>query len=166
MKITLNKHRLKILVILAVAFGLFGWSLAGGMPLAQIKYRAGVAVERISSLWASPSPRMHPALDDQSVAGVGTTGRPQVIDFYAEWCPACRVLTPALQDLGEKYKGRVDVIHIDVDSPLARSLRARFQVKALPTLYFLDQNGEQVDMVIGGTAPEQVEANIKSLLGG
>ena len=47
---------------------------------------------------------------------VVNAGQPAMIDFWAEWCGPCRMLTPVVKELSEEYAGRVVVGKVDVDS--------------------------------------------------
>jgi thioredoxin 1 len=69
-----------------------------------------------------------------------------IVDFYADWCGPCFLLSPILEQLAQDYAGRVKVGRVDVDAQPA--LMARFQIRSLPSvLYFKD--GAHVDTIVG-----------------
>ncbi|XP_073831705.1 thioredoxin-like [Musca autumnalis] len=84
---------------------------------------------------------------------------PVIVDFHAEWCEPCHVLTPLLQALTEKSK-HVDLAIVDVE--LNRDLVETFDVKAVPAVLAF-YNGVIVDKFIGLADEKRLEALMKKL---
>lgn len=61
---------------------------------------------------------------------------PILLDFYATWCPPCKKLYPHLQQLQEKYKGKLVIYEVDVDKN--PEIARLFSVQAMPTLVFVN----------------------------
>lgn len=82
-----------------------------------------------------------------------------LVDFWASRCGPCKMLSPVLHDLAEKYADKVQLIKINVDEDKNADLAMEYQVRSIPqvTLFF---QGKQVDQFIGVLPPEQVEAYI------
>ncbi|CAE6437751.1 unnamed protein product [Rhizoctonia solani] len=80
--------------------------------------------------------------------------KPVIVDFYADWCQPCRMLSPAL----EKYTGdesttdgkEFDLVTVDVDKN--PELAAQYQVTSLPTVVAF-KNGNKVSSFVGAVAP-------------
>lgn len=66
--------------------------------------------------------------------------RPVVLEFYADWCVPCQIMSPILEQLSEDYKGRVAFYKIDVDQ--APRLTKHFGIQSIPTFMFIDQSGQ------------------------
>lgn len=77
---------------------------------------------------------------------------PVLVDFWAEWCPPCRVLGPMLERAAEQFGEDVRIVKVDADE--SRNLMERFGVSSIPTLV-LFHKGEEVERRVGpeGLAP-------------
>jgi thioredoxin 1 len=80
------------------------------------------------------------ASDADFDAVLQATSRPAIVDFWATWCPPCRLLAPFLVKFAAEYGDRVTIIKVDRDSSPA--LRARFGVDSIPRLLFF--NGDEL----------------------
>lgn len=66
---------------------------------------------------------------------------PILVDFYADWCGPCKVLTPILKEVKQELEDSIKIIKIDVDKNQA--LAAKYQVRGVPTM-ILFKNRKQV----------------------
>ncbi|GAL62611.1 thioredoxin [Algibacter lectus] len=66
---------------------------------------------------------------------------PVLVDFYAEWCGPCKMMTPILKDVKDNLKDRVSIIKIDVDKN--KAIAEKYQVRGVPTM-LLFKRGKQV----------------------
>jgi thioredoxin 1 len=82
---------------------------------------------------------------------------PVLVDFYADWCGPCRMLTPTLQQLAAEFGDRVKIVKVNVDEE--PELANQFQVESIPTLVFV-ANGT----VVGRTAGLVPEAGLRRAL--
>lgn len=84
-----------------------------------------------------------------------------VLDFWASWCGPCRMLSPTVEALAEKYEGRVAFGSVNVDEEDA--LASAFGISVIPTLFFL-KKGEVVNKTVGVRSASELEGIIESLL--
>ncbi|MHB8612437.1 MAG: thioredoxin [Candidatus Dormibacteraceae bacterium] len=86
-------------------------------------------------------------------ADVLNASEPVVVDFYADWCGPCRMMTPAVEQLANEYAGKVTIGKLDVD--VNQDIAIRYGVMGIPTLGMF-RDGELVDRLVGypgGPAP-------------
>jgi thiol:disulfide interchange protein DsbD len=91
-------------------------------------------------------------------------GRPVLIEFFAEWCAACRVFErdtlPAAEVVSELRRfawARVDA----TDDVATRSLTARFAVEHLPTVLLLSSSGELLQRIDGAVTPTELVTELR-----
>jgi thioredoxin 1 len=79
--------------------------------------------------------------------------QPVVVDFYADWCPPCRMMTPVVEKLAEEYAGQVKIGKLDTDA--SQDIAIQYGVSGIPTLGMF-RGGKLVDRLVGypgGAAP-------------
>ncbi|CAD7085430.1 unnamed protein product [Hermetia illucens] len=72
-----------------------------------------------------------------------------VVDFFATWCGPCKIISPKLEELANKYGDRVVVLKVDVDD--CDELDVEYGVSSMPTFIFI-KNGEKIDSFVGANA--------------
>jgi thioredoxin 1 len=86
-------------------------------------------------------------LTDQNFeAEVLKSDQPVLVDFWAEWCQPCRMLTPTIEKLAKDYKGKVKVGKVDTDAN--RDVSMRFGISAIPTV-ILFKGGQVAQKFVG-----------------
>ncbi|MBP5317793.1 MAG: thioredoxin fold domain-containing protein [Paludibacteraceae bacterium] len=86
---------------------------------------------------------------------------PVILDFYADWCKPCKMLTPELKALLKEYDGRLVVYKINVDED--RELAKLFRIQYLPTLYFIAKDGKTT-FVQGFRTKDELRQIVESFL--
>lgn len=87
--------------------------------------------------------------------------RPVLVDFWAEWCAPCRMLSPALEAVGEQYFGSADVVKLNVDDN--PSTAGTYGIKSIPTLILFRQ-GKEVERIVGATSKETISRTVEKYL--
>lgn len=88
------------------------------------------------------------------VSEVLNSDRPVLLDFYADWCGPCRMVSPIVSEIADERSDiKVGKINVDEQPELA----AQFQVMSIPTLAVM-KNGKLQNQVIGYRPKVQIEA--------
>ncbi len=66
--------------------------------------------------------------------------KPVLIDFYADWCGPCKMLSPVLEELSVEFEGKVDILKIDTEKEV--ELSTMFGIRSIPSLLFVPKNSE------------------------
>jgi thioredoxin 1 len=77
--------------------------------------------------------------------------KPVLVDFWASWCPPCRMLDPLIKKLEKEYRGKVTFIKVDVERH--RQIAEYFRVKGIPAVFFIKDRAVQTKLI--GFQPEE-----------
>ncbi|MCC6640141.1 MAG: thioredoxin [Deltaproteobacteria bacterium] len=86
---------------------------------------------------------------------------PTVIDFWAEWCAPCRQIKPILEELAQRYDGKVKIVKLNVDEN--PQTMTKYGVRAIPTLLAF-KNGVVVQQVQGARPKAFFEQMLDGLI--
>ena len=98
---------------------------------------------------------------DENAKEAIASGKPVVIDFWAEWCGPCRHIAPLVEELAANYEGKVLIGKYDVDE--GEELTVDYMIRNIPTILFF-KDGELKDRSVGSISRDALEEKIKSLL--
>ncbi|MBR5099716.1 MAG: thioredoxin [Bacteroidales bacterium] len=105
---------------------------------------------------------MAQALTDSNFEEIVKQGElPVVVDFWATWCGPCRMISPIIDKMAEKYAGRVNVVKCNVDE--STDIPMQFGIRNIPTLLFF-KGGELVGKSVGAVPQAEIERKIEELL--
>jgi len=140
-----RRERMALAAVAALLAVLLFWVRGGLHPAAPL--------ERL----ARQSPDLTTAL---------TNGRPTLVEFYADWCEACRAMAPAMEAIEQRRRGALDVVLLNVDNPRWQPELDRYAVNGIPQLELFDAAGRSVGRSIGARRPEELEALTTALVEG
>jgi len=177
----MSRLRWDILILVVLLAGI-GWIWVNRVP-------TGEAVAAAGSLPAAPAIG-HPApeivlanTEGQSFSLADLRGTPVVLNFWATWCPPCRAELPEFQAASERLAGQVAIIGVnqgetpaDVQAfasqldltfeiPLDVQMEAsrRYQVRSLPTTFFIDRSGVIRQMQVGPLTEATLSQQLRSI---
>ncbi len=85
---------------------------------------------------------------------------PVMIDFYAEWCGPCRMMSPLVEQFATEYAGKVKIGKVNVDEE--RALAMKFGIQSIPCFVFI-KDGKVTDTVVGAMPKEALNRRLKKL---
>jgi thioredoxin 1 len=100
-------------------------------------------------------------LTDGNIKEIINSGKPVVVDFWAEWCGPCRMVGPIVEELAKEFDGQVVVGKMDVDENVETP--NEYGIRNIPTILFF-KDGQIVDKQIGATQKAVLAAKIQALL--
>lgn len=84
---------------------------------------------------------------------------PVLVDFFADWCGPCKMLTPVLKQVKEELGDKIKIVKIDVDKN--QLLATKYQVRGVPTM-LLFKNGNQLWRQSGAVQKEHILNVVKN----
>ena len=97
-----------------------------------------------------------PSVDDKSFqADVidASNAQPVMVDFWADWCRPCHMLTPTVAEIAQDYAGRLKVVKLNVDENVNSA--GRFNIRGIPTLLIF-KGGQVAEQIVGVVPKEQI----------
>ncbi|TAF32305.1 MAG: thioredoxin [Cytophagales bacterium] len=101
-------------------------------------------------------------INDKNFDELIQSGKPVLVDFWAEWCGPCLQVSPVIEAVAEKYDGQAIVGKVNVDDN--QQLSMKFGIRSIPTLMIF-KNGEMVERMVGLITQKSLEAKLESQLG-
>jgi thioredoxin 1 len=98
---------------------------------------------------------------DENIKEIINSGKPVVIDFWAEWCGPCRMVGPLVEELAKEYEGQVQIGKMNVDDNV--DTPNEYGIRNIPTILFF-KDGQLQDKQVGATQKSVLADKIKALL--
>ncbi|MBI3991167.1 MAG: thioredoxin [Candidatus Omnitrophica bacterium] len=87
--------------------------------------------------------------------------KPVLVDFWAEWCGPCKIMSPIVEELSASYAGKIKIKKLDVDSNA--NTPSRYNVLNIPTLIFF-KGGEEIERMVGVVSKKDLIKKIEGLI--
>ncbi len=88
--------------------------------------------------------------------------QPVMVDFWADWCRPCHMLSPTVDEIAQEHTGKLKVVKMNVDENM--SYPGRFNIRGIPTLLIF-KDGQVADQIVGVVPKEQIEKVLQRHLG-
>lgn len=86
---------------------------------------------------------------------------PAIVDFYADWCGPCRMVSPVLEELSKEFAGKITIYKVDTDKE--QELASVFGIRSIPSILFIPKDG-QPQMAMGALPKEAFKDAIAKVL--
>ena len=84
-----------------------------------------------------------------------------LIDFFAEWCMPCLMMGPLIDELSDKFKGKIKFAKINIDDN--PELASKFNVSSIPN-FVLFKNGKKIEQFVGSMSTEEFEERLHKFI--
>lgn len=87
--------------------------------------------------------------------------KPVLVDFWAEWCGPCRMVGPILDEIGEEYADKIEIVKVNVDEE--PHLAAEYQITGIPAMKVF-HNGKIVKEMVGARPKPALLADLEGII--
>lgn len=82
---------------------------------------------------------------------------PVLVDFWAEWCGPCKMISPLLDELASEYDGKVKIVKVNIDEQ--QELATKYGIRAIPTLLLINK-GQVAEQMVGAKSKRDLKASL------
>lgn len=104
---------------------------------------------------------MEVTITSENFASLKGGDLPLVVDFWAEWCGPCKMVSPIISQLAEEYDGRMVVGKCNVEE--CEEIAAEYGIRNIPTILFF-KNGQLADKFVGAASKAKLQAKFEANL--
>ncbi len=83
---------------------------------------------------------------------------PVLVDFFADWCGPCKMMSPVVDQIGEKLASQIKVVKCNVDD--SGAVAEKYNIMSIPN-FIIFKEGKPVSSKLGATSPAEFEQWIK-----
>ena len=105
------------------------------------------------------SEHVHYISDDSFEQEVLQAGLPVLVDYWADWCGPCKMISPILDEVAKEYAGKLKVCKLNIDENQATP--PKFGIRGIPTLMIF-KNGNVEATKVGALSKSQLTAFVDS----
>lgn len=80
--------------------------------------------------------------------------QPVLVDFWADWCRPCHMLSPTVEEIAREKAGKLKVVKLNVDENM--NATGRYNIRGIPTLLVF-KGGQVAEQIVGAVPKEQIE---------
>jgi len=95
--------------------------------------------------------------DDSFENDVLKADKPDLVDFWAEWCGPCRMVGPIVEEMAGEYEGKAKIGKVNVDENA--EIATKYGIRSIPSLLIF-KNGEVVDQIVGAVPKKQLKKQL------
>ena len=88
--------------------------------------------------------------------------QPVMVDFWADWCRPCHMLTPTVEEVAREHAGKLKVVKLNVDENM--NVPAKFSIRGIPTLLVF-KGGQVVEQLVGYKPKEAISQALNKHIG-
>ena len=103
---------------------------------------------------------MEVVVTNENFESLKNGAQPFVVDFWAEWCGPCKMLSPIIAQLAEEYDCKIVVGKCNVEE--AEDVAAEMGIRNIPTLIFF-KDGQEVDRAVGAQSKTALQSKFDAL---
>jgi thioredoxin 1 len=85
-----------------------------------------------------------------------------VVDFWAEWCEPCKMLSPVLDKVASRFEGKLKVVKCNVEEN--KEIAEKYAIYSIPNLVFF-RDGQVIDQAVGYMAEAQLADKVSEVIG-
>jgi thiol:disulfide interchange protein len=153
--------------------GLIGWLVLSGCAPTDNLAKAGPTKEPTVAPETTQSPAarvpqivgkdtsMYPP---QNLSLVASTGRPQLLNSYADWCTTCQHNHPLVDALAKQFEGKVDLVSLNIDVAETKAVRDEFNITDRSQYVFIDAKGNIIQRWYGFLDDTNITQTIQDYL--